>query len=236
MADRGWACGYRNCQMLISSVMRSVHGSSLGALLVPPRMPAERVPPVRELQEMLELSWRDGFDCDGADQLDHRVMGTRKWIGTTEIYCILAHLGVRAHIVDFHCPTAPDRSHPALFSWIIEYFTAAPPPALLAGDQADDSLAGEAAGSGGAVRFAARHPLYLQHQGHSRTVVGVELADDATYLLVFDPDVNAAANPARFRMPIARTRGTRQFQILYVDHADCCPPAVPKQIVSRRIP
>ncbi|KAJ2742936.1 hypothetical protein GGI20_004117 [Coemansia sp. BCRC 34301] len=225
MADRGWGCGYRNCQMLISSLMRKASPTSTGASS---RMPSESVPQVRHLQEMLELAWRDGYDGDGADQLDHRAMGTRKWIGTTEIYCILAHLGVRSHIVDFHCPTAADGSHLAMFSWAVEYFTSAPAPS----EQ-----------PGGGVRFANRHPLYLQHQGHSRTVVGVEMSDDAICLLVFDPDIDVRPSSAsgsvrlsRFRLPLVRTRRTRQFQILYVEDACSSPQPIPKQIASQRIP
>ncbi|KAJ2790353.1 hypothetical protein GGI18_001855 [Coemansia linderi] len=206
LSDRGWGCGYRNCQMLISSLMQEAPVS---------RMPTKAVPQVRQLQEMLELSWRDGYDRDGADQLDHRAMGTRKWIGTTEIYCILAHLGVRSHIVDFHCASAADGSHPALFSWVVEYFTS--------------NKDGE--------RFANRHPLYLQHQGHSRTVVGVDLSNDVC-LLVFDPDVDVTPGReklSRFRLPLARTRRSKQYQILYVED-DCFSQPIPKQISSQRIP
>ncbi|KAJ2501630.1 hypothetical protein IWW47_003090 [Coemansia sp. RSA 2052] len=225
LADRGWGCGYRNCQMLISSLMRNA-APSRGAAS---RMPVEAVPLVRQLQEMLELAWRDGYDREGADQLDHRAMGTHKWIGTTEVYCILAHLGVRSHIVDFHCPTAADGSHVSMFSWIVEYFTSAATPTTT--------------GQPGGVRFAGKHPLYLQHQGHSRTVVGVELSDDAICLLIFDPDVDArpsAANGSvrlsRFRLPLARTRRIKQFQILYVEDDCFSPLPIPKQIASQRIP
>ncbi|KAJ2822370.1 hypothetical protein FBU31_004615 [Coemansia sp. 'formosensis'] len=206
LSDRGWGCGYRNCQMLISSLMPQAPAAS--------RMPTEAVPQVRQLQEILELAWRDGYDPLGAEQLDHRAMGTRKWIGTTEIYCILAHLGVRAHIIDFHCASAADGSHPALFSWVVEYFTK----------------------GGNGAKFAERHPLYLQHQGHSRTVVGVDLSEDVC-LLVFDPDVDVAegAKLSKFKLPLARTRRSRQFQILYVGD-DCFEQPIPKQIASQRIP
>ncbi|KAJ2883180.1 hypothetical protein IWW38_005577 [Coemansia aciculifera] len=226
MGDRGWGCGYRNCQMLISSLMRKARAPVLDGAAS--RMPTEAVPQIRQLQEMLELAWRDGYDGVGAEQLDHRAMGTRKWIGTTEIYCILAHLGVRSHIVDFHCPTAADGSHLAMFSWVVEYFTSS----------------GESPTAG--VSFADKHPLYLQHQGHSRTVVGVEISDDAICLLVFDPDVDirpstssaagGSVRLSRFRLPLTRTRRTKQFQILYVEDDCCSPVPVPKQIASQRIP
>ncbi|KAI7823114.1 peptidase family C78-domain-containing protein, partial [Kickxella alabastrina] len=117
MVDRGWACGYRNCQMLLSSLLADTRYH------MHERFPCS-VPSVRALQECLELAWRDGFDPDGAEQMGRRVVGGRKWVGTTEIYCILAHFGVPARIVDFHRPTAADGTNPMLFAWMVEYFIA----------------------------------------------------------------------------------------------------------------
>ncbi|KAJ2767586.1 hypothetical protein IWQ56_003269, partial [Coemansia nantahalensis] len=176
---------------------------------------------------MLEQAWRDGYDPDGAAQLGHRVLGTHKWIGATEIYCVLAHLGLQPRIVDFHCPTAPDGTHPALFAWIVDYFTAGE---------------GEpgAPDAGGTVRFSGRHPLYLQHQGHSRTVVGVEMAEAATCLLVFDPDRSHRSHSdstpqlSEFRILLADTRRARQYQLVYVDGSALGP--VAKHISSVRVP
>lgn len=35
--------------------------------------------------------------------------------------------------------------------------------------------------------MTSRQPLYLQHQGHSRTVVGVEQDKNGEWLLLYDP-------------------------------------------------
>ncbi|KAJ2711262.1 hypothetical protein H4R19_003336 [Coemansia spiralis] len=224
LVDRGWACGYRNCQMLVSSLLASATTSQA----VAGRIAAGRAPSIGELQQMLELAWRDGYDPDGAAQLGHRVLGTHKWIGATEIYCILAHLGVQARIVDFHCPTAPDGTHPALFAWIVDYFTAG------SGGESD------APDGGGLVRFSGKHPLYLQHQGHSRTIVGVEMADAATCLLVFDPDrshrphVDPPVRLSEFRLLLGDTRRAQQYQVVYVD--DLAPSPAAKHITSVRVP
>ncbi|KAJ1853394.1 hypothetical protein GGH12_005259 [Coemansia sp. RSA 1822] len=198
--DRGWACGYRNCQMLISSLI--------------PLPILNTVPQVNELQQMLEQAWHAGFDRDGCTQLG-RVVNTRKWIGATEVYCILAHLGVRARIVDFHRATGANGTHPALFAWIVEYFTC--------GASKDSS-----------TRFTDKHPLYLQHQGHSRTVVGVEMADEGVCVLVFDPDVPVAQTPSRFLL--SHTKHARQYQIVYVDSEPNSQAQIPKVISSTRIP
>jgi hypothetical protein len=39
------------------------------------------------LQAWLEVAWADGFDPPGCESLGGRVLGTRKWIGTTEVRC-----------------------------------------------------------------------------------------------------------------------------------------------------
>ncbi|KAJ2496931.1 hypothetical protein GGH96_005476 [Coemansia sp. RSA 1972] len=198
MRDRGWACGYRNSQMLLSSLI--------------PLPILNTVPQVIELQQMLEQAWNAGFDPDGYAQLG-RVVNTRKWIGATEIYCILAHLGVRAHIVDFHRATGANGTHPALFAWIVEYFTS---------------------GSKDERGFTNKHPLYLQHQGHSRTVVGVELGEKDVCVLVFDPDVPVAQTPSRFLL--SHTKHAQQYQIVYVDSEPHNAAQIPKVISSARIP
>ncbi|KAJ2668457.1 hypothetical protein IWW42_005187 [Coemansia sp. RSA 1085] len=185
------------------------------------------VPSIAELQQMLELAWQEGYDRDGAAQLNYRVVGTHKWIGATEAYCILAHLGIRSQIVDFHHPTMADGTHPALFEWIAEYYT----------NGEIENLASNTAPN---VRFTNRHPLYLQHQGHSRTVVGVELGDSGTNILLFDPDIAIAHSedsPAKlklFQLQLGATRRADQYQVLYplpVDQAE-----IPKLISSLRIP
>ncbi|KAJ2864852.1 hypothetical protein FB639_005165 [Coemansia asiatica] len=231
LLDRGWACGYRNCQMLLSSVLSC---AKEGSNEIAESSLTDATPSVRKLQEMLEMAWSEGFDFDGAQQLGYRVVGTKKWIGTTEIYCILAHLGIRAGIVDFHCPTASDGSHPALFSWVFEYFTDGQTDASISkvpidqiNNENDDA----------SVRFIAKHPLYLQHQGHSRTVVGIEMGESGICLLVFDPDVDPGPGNrlSLFRYTMFASRGMDQYQILYVMDTDNTRD-IPKHISSRRIP
>ncbi|KAJ2614830.1 hypothetical protein H4S08_001532 [Coemansia sp. RSA 1365] len=191
------------------------------------RLSREHVPGVDALQQMLELAWREGYDPEGAVQLQHRVVGTRKWIGATEVYCIMAHLGVATRIVDFPRPSAPDGSHPLLFAWVLDYYTAAAstPPA------ASDT----------GVCLTSKPPLYLQHQGHSRTIVGVEMAKTATFLLVLDPnarpnrDTNDRFSISAFRLSLSSTCHATQYQILYVDQAHPATTPISKEITSVRV-
>lgn len=59
------------------------------------------VPDVAALQAWLEIAWEAGFDPEGAEQLQCKVLGTRKWIGTTEVAALLRYSGLKAKIIDF---------------------------------------------------------------------------------------------------------------------------------------
>lgn len=43
---------------------------------------------------------------------------------------------------------------------------------------------------GSPVQKTHKQPLYLQHQGHSRTVIGVDVGKGGEWLLLFDPGRN----------------------------------------------
>ncbi|XP_056290302.1 zinc finger-containing ubiquitin peptidase 1 [Pseudoliparis swirei] len=167
--DRGWGCGYRNLQMLLSSL--------LATEAYAPLLQEGAVPSIPRVQSMIEEAWRAGLDPQGASHFNQRLQGTRAWIGATEIYSLLTSLGIGARIIDFHKPTGPGDTHPRLFEWVKQYF-----------------LSG-----GGGSRLPPRlvrtglPPLYLQHQGHSRSIVGLEQKRNGTLaLLLLDPDTSAA--------------------------------------------
>ncbi|XP_014667396.1 PREDICTED: zinc finger with UFM1-specific peptidase domain protein-like [Priapulus caudatus] len=196
-ADRGWACGYRNAQMLLSSVAR---WPGVAARAFPAA--AACVPTVAELQREIEAGWAAGFDAVGRAQLGGRLAGTRAWIGATEVVVALARRRLRCDIVDFHAATGDGGTHPLLVDYVQRHFTAATEEG----------------------RFVP--PLYLQHSGHSRTVVGCERrADGGVHLLVFDPSastesVRRAASSAPSLLKLlrrsARTLRAPQYQLIVV--------------------
>ncbi|XP_076004590.1 zinc finger-containing ubiquitin peptidase 1 [Genypterus blacodes] len=167
--DKGWGCGYRNVQMLLSSL----HGIEAFAHL----LPEQGVPTIPRIQNMIEAAWKEGLDPQGASHFNQRLQGTRAWIGATEIYTLFISLGISARIIDFHQPTGPGDTHPRLFEWVKQYFSQA---------------------SGGSrqpprVIQTAQPPLYLQHQGHSRSIVGVEQRKNGSFcLLLLDPGCSPA--------------------------------------------
>jgi len=77
VGDKGWGCGYRNIQMLLSSLLKDeLYRKHLSSF--------EDVPSVPKLQMLIETAWKAGFDIDGCHQLGGSLQGSRKWIGTTE--------------------------------------------------------------------------------------------------------------------------------------------------------
>ncbi|KAL4233294.1 hypothetical protein ACF0H5_007978 [Mactra antiquata] len=156
--DKGWGCGYRNFQMLLSALMTDPLYSKILLNHGRPQMPS-----IPKIQRLIETAWEKGFDKQGCDQLGGRVVNTVKWIGATEIVATLSSLSVKCKLLDFHNPSGPNGTHPKLFEWVKHYFE---------------------------KTAAFKPPLYLQHQGHSRTIVGVEeLKDKSIRLLIFDPSV-----------------------------------------------
>jgi len=159
-----WSCGYRNIQMLCSSLMklpeyRAVLFDGDG-----------RVPDVVGLQRWIERAWHGGFDSEGAVQLGGRLEGTSKWIGATECAALLRYFGVRARVVDFAANLVQEEVHSsngspgdegvlrAVQRWLTRYY------------QLSESLPSSSSSRPSEEGF--RPPLFLQHSGHSRTVFG----------------------------------------------------------------
>lgn len=115
VGDRGWGCGYRNLQMLLSALHRLETFASVlqgnrphpvtsgGAALVVGEVlkqcgrcpPEGTVPSIPQLQRMVEGAWKEGLDPQGASHFNQRLLGTRAWIGATEIFSLLTSLGIR---------------------------------------------------------------------------------------------------------------------------------------------
>ena len=91
-----WACGWRNLQTLLSALMeepvyRATICEGTGVL-----------PDICTLQRQLERAWRLGFDAIGARQFGHRIAGTSKFIGATDVCALLRSWRIPAEVVAFH--------------------------------------------------------------------------------------------------------------------------------------
>jgi len=159
--DQGWSCGYKNFQMLLSSLR---HDPQYSTHLFGQN---RDIPSVSYLQNLIEKAWTAGFDSEGREQLNGRLVNSTKWIGPTELMACLANLNIKTELFDFHQPKTIEKSsaYKYLFEWIRNYFQR----------QQENII----------------HPLYLQHEGHSRTIVGYEqFRNGQIRLLIFDPSTS----------------------------------------------
>lgn len=154
--DKGWGCGYRNIQMMLSSLFQNPNYSEMLRAAIG----SNSMPSISRLQKMVESAWTQGFDVQGKEQLGCKLHNTRKWIGTTEIVTLFSWMRIECQLVDFHRPTALNGCHPDLFAYVLRYFEQPRPHTP---------------------------PLYLQHQGHSRTIIGIEQKASGLTLLILDP-------------------------------------------------
>jgi hypothetical protein len=75
----GWGCGYRNALMLLSALI--LFHPSYASLFS--RESNGSDPSLRRVQGWLQEAWTGGWDPDGRLHFRGRVLGTRKWIGTS---------------------------------------------------------------------------------------------------------------------------------------------------------
>jgi Peptidase family C78 len=153
----GWDCGFRNVQMMLSALLRD---ATVGPVLA--RSGVAAVPSVESIQARIESAWRRGFDAEGARHYGHRLVGRQAWIGAVEVCSLLRAMGVNAQVADFE--TRDDADVQTLLHWVWDYFETR--------CRAGACLKCRSGFFGRAGAFIP--PLLLQHQGHSRTVAGVE--------------------------------------------------------------
>ena len=111
-ADFGWGCGYRNAQMVFSALRhveqyREVGRTSSntpasdstttnGKRKTPDEdIECTSLPSILELQEIAEKAWKAGFDPEGMKHFKGKLVGSKRWIGTSEVYVMFTWLGIR---------------------------------------------------------------------------------------------------------------------------------------------
>ncbi|XP_078447808.1 peptidase C78, ubiquitin fold modifier-specific peptidase 1/ 2 [Wolffia australiana] len=229
--DSGWGCGWRNIQMLSSHLLMERQEAKevlFGG--------SEFVPDIPSLQQWLELAWERGFDAPGAKSFNHKIYGSKEWIGATECATLFRSFGLRAKIIDFDGSIQSSGSsllclHPGKKAKIKEKKSFGPMDKFLLHAVAKDDMAqasnvsgcdkftgtvqggartfadwvwnyfrsGVSDGSSHRVTISEKMPLYFQHSGHSRTIVGIQMKKgkqgfpDAYSLLVLDPSQSTIA-------------------------------------------
>ncbi|KAL3846031.1 hypothetical protein ACJIZ3_003434 [Penstemon smallii] len=208
----GWGCGcgWRNIQMLSSHLLSQRHeakevlygGSGF-------------VPDIASLQRWLELAWEKGFDTH---DFDRRFYGNESWIGTRECAALLRYFGLRAKVVDFELASSRfEEGHHVLIEWVWNYFS---------GQKVNRS------GGDRRVIVSEKAPLYFHHDGHSRTIVGIQATRESNgmqqlhNLLIFEPRIKTKyleeclINNVGWQQKIKRGSHTLKeplYQLCYVD-------------------
>lgn len=195
-----WTCGYRNLQMLLAALVPTLdphhlflktHASNV--MVQSGRVVCFEIPSQPELESELEATWRAGFDPNGAQHYGSNVSGRRKWIGAVEVWSILAAAGIDSCVVQFiRC----SESRAMLGPFCSRYFSHVCPwcdntSAHATSRQVAHSLLDKVKSidSSHTGCGCSRLPLYLQWEGHSVTVVGVEHSPSGKplNLLIMDP-------------------------------------------------
>ncbi|RGP65047.1 transcription factor [Fusarium sporotrichioides] len=156
----GGFCGYRNIQMLTSHIIsaKSEGSNHFGSSF----------PSIFQIQDLIENAWDNGINAQGRAETGG-VKGTRKYIGTPEAQAVFLNLKIPCSVQAFKDPER-GKSKQYLFEAIERYFQ------------------GGVTSVEDRIHRTSLPPIYLQHQGHSLTIIGFEKQMDGhTNLLVFDP-------------------------------------------------
>ena len=96
-----WSCGYRNTQMMLSSLIPLLPPDHPYFEIVPSRSSSMEPPALRDIQGLLEQTWREGFDPKGREHYRGRIRGRSEWIGAVEVASVLWYLSIDSAVVQF---------------------------------------------------------------------------------------------------------------------------------------
>ena len=190
-----WSCGYRNLQMLLSSLLPrfpSDHPYFVGLpqKLVPTKG-ARPLPSLSDVQEFLERAWEMGFDRRGAEFYSRKIIGKSEWIGAVEVWSILASRNIDSVVVQF---MSRQESRGKLGKFVWDYFSNTECRCRGCRETCREcvqrllNLGPRAEQTDARSCLCPVPPLYLQWKGHSVTVVGIRELPDGSYdLILFDP-------------------------------------------------
>lgn len=173
IAGLGWDCGFRNIQMMCSSLLNDkVSREFLN------KEGMTEVPSVPEIAGRIEEAWRKGFDPEGASMFQGTLIDKEVWIGATEVFILLRNMNIPAFVRDFEVPNSVFRQK--MFEWIFDHF---------------ERWCRHNKCPAHHTRFLSSKsncfipPLFCQYPGHSLTITGAEKSRNGDIVLfVLDPD------------------------------------------------
>lgn len=188
MAKEGGFCGYRNIQMVISYIRDAqAQGHQ--------HFSDQKLPSILQLQDMIENAWDMGFNAVGRIETGG-IRLTRKYIGTPEAQALFQSLDIACE-ADAFGSNGHVAAYENLLYAVAEYFGG------YKGDDGDQK-----------VVPTDLPPLYFQHQGHSMTIVGLEVDKRGVMtLIVFDPMFNPS-KPVKKLIAGGSFKGIKDPQLL----------------------
>ena len=212
-----WDCGYVNAAAVLGCVASRVPHAA--ARLPPKPILANADAPVRQaIQHLVTKAWRDDrFDPEGAQQQGFCMVGRKgkkAWLSPVEVVVLLWHLRVEAFLLEVvQTKGAGQAVYRAAAAWFRPPVADSDEPntkrprhhAELAEDPAH------------AARGCERLPWMLQHDGHSRLLVGV--LTNPPRLLIRDPNREPTdANLSQVAVVDPKTLDGQQYEILVTGH------------------
>lgn len=216
-----WSCGYRNTQMMLTHLIpllsndhmyfqRNIHCNNCYA-----------IPSLYSIQNTIEQYWKDGYDMKGRQHYQSIMCHTTSKIGAVEVCYYLSYCGIDATIVQFQYNRNQHHitNGTLIGSFCQEYFqqrnynndnTNNNKQTILSSYELSHQIVDRikryqshhntmmtslSSSTNHATSMISVAPLYLQWDGHSVTVIGVELSSSSSSsyncivqnLLIFDP-------------------------------------------------
>jgi len=112
--DKGWGCGVKNLQTLSSALIRRPAFAKLFG-------DDNNVPTFEKMRELIDDARLCGFEKQSLDDIG-LVAGTRKWVGSPEVYAVLSSRRVRCVVKGFQALNG--EKHTELLTFVHAYFNA----------------------------------------------------------------------------------------------------------------
>jgi Peptidase family C78 len=209
-----WSCGYRNTQMLLSSLIpllsnnHTYYSGSSSTTNYSEGICA--IPSIRQIQQTIQEYWSNGYDSKGAIHYNYTIINTTSKIGAVEVATYLQYKHLDCCIVQFmKCVQSRQLIGPFCYNYFYYHTDASTTTNNFDTIKNSQTIATntlnlctkQVASLTNTTDVSTQQkepinqkqiPLYLQWEGHSVTIIGVELRMDNTikYLLVFDPAKN----------------------------------------------
>ena len=242
-----WSCGYRNLQMLLSVLIPLVSPNhpyfssylnnnnanknfSIAASTI-------TIPSVSKIQLGIERSWKIGYDKKGANFYNHKIHKRKSKIGAVEVASLFISCNIDCTVVQFKRSSSSIKRSLWIGAFIWNYFSKYYCSSNDSFDIANEIIQTLKSKQGkqqnvctgdkttSITTTATTVPLYLQWEGHSILVIGIEKDVSSTAstrfnLLAFDPNKSGSKLKQQLLKNKASLLSKIRFPISKIEHKD----------------